>query len=252
MLKNIPINRILFLDIETVPQSPFYEEMDEISQKLWNKKAGFLRRTEAESAESLYTRAGIYAEFGKIVCICAGLKTEDQFDIFTFSGREELPILRSFASFLNKQSHRIDSLCAHNGKEFDFPYLCRRMIVNQIPLPDILNIAGKKPWEIKHFDTMELWKFGDWKNFTSLETLTHILNIPSPKQEMDGSDVGRVFWQEDGLQRIEEYCRQDVMAVFRIMLHYQGKGRDANDVRITRHKMNNEASTDVFRETQQR
>lgn len=235
MLKNIPNNRILFLDIETVPQSPFYEDLDETSKKLWNKKAGFLRPTEAESPQALYERAGIYAEFGKIICICAGLKTEECFEIFTFSGREELPILRSFASFLSKLSQKIECLCAHNGKEFDFPYLCRRMIVHQIPLPDILNIAGKKPWEIRHFDTMELWKFGDWKHFTSLETLTHILNIPSPKQELEGSDVGRVFWQEDGLERIEEYCRQDVLAVFRIMLYYQGKGKDAVDIRITVH-----------------
>ncbi len=214
---------MLFLDIETAPQFPDYEKMDRVTKALWDKKASFLKRSNDDTAETLYARAGIYAEFGRIICICAGLTEKNCLDIYTFSGREEELILKRFTAFMLRNRQKYDCLCAHNGKEFDFPYLCRRLIVHQLPIPEILDTAGKKPWEIKHLDTMELWKFGDWKNYTSLALLTHILNIPSPKQEMDGGDVGRIFWQEKGLDRIASYCQQDVVAVFRLMQRYQGE-----------------------------
>jgi len=221
MLEKINLNKVLFLDIETVPQFENYKVVPERLQKLWDTKAGFLARNE-ESPEELYDRAGIYAEFGKIVCISVGYIREGEIRLKSFFSENELELLHEFTEMLNQYySSPYQLLCAHNGKEFDFPYIARRLLINGIPLPGILNIAGKKPWEVQHLDTLELWKFGDYKNYTSLNLLTAIFDIPTPKDDIDGSMVGAVYYKEKNLSRIKEYCEKDVVALTQLMRRYK-------------------------------
>lgn len=219
MLEQADISNILFLDIETVPQYPSYEDMPENWQKLWIKKAQFLKRDEQQTESDIYNRAGIYAEFGKIVCITVGFFYQQKFRIKSLYGHNEAEILRDFCDILSKKKDFI--LCAHNGKEFDFPYLSRRCLINGIQLPDILNNSGKKPWEVLLLDTMELWKFGDFKSFTSLELLAACFNIQTPKDDIDGSEVWKVYWQEKNLERIKNYCQKDVITIARILLKFK-------------------------------
>ena len=225
MLDNIPLDNILFLDIETVPQAASYENLDEPMQLLWDKKAIHLKKDIDDTPASIYNRAGIYAEFGKIICISVGFfkstSTERKFRIKSFYGDNEKQVLLDFAALLSQHFYRPDQLlCAHNGKEFDFPYLSRRMIVNSIKLPAILDTASKKPWEVQHLDTMELWKFGDYKSYTPINLLAHILNIPSPKDDIDGSQVWQVYHIEKNLDRIVTYCQKDVLTVAQLILRY--------------------------------
>lgn len=228
MADNLNLEKILFLDIETVPQFESYISLTGIGKELWDNKALQLKRQETDTAESLYPRAGIYAEFGKIVCISVGWfvleSNKRSFKIKSFYGESEADLLLKFRELLgvkfNKSSHL---LCAHNGKEFDFPYLCRRMLINKMKIPDILNIGGKKPWEVQHLDTMDMWRFGDYKSYTPLKLLTHIFNIPSPKDEIDGSDVWHVYWQDKDLKRIVKYCQKDVVAVARLLLAFRNE-----------------------------
>lgn len=221
---SMPFNNILFLDIETVPQFPEYNSLPEDWRQLWDtKSAGLLKYHEGQTNESIYPRAGIYAEFGKIICISCGVlqgnAAQRKIVIKSFAGNDEKKILQQFIEMLNKWAPGEQKyLCAHNGKEFDFPYLCRRMIVNNVPVPSLLNIAGKKPWEVSHLDTMELWKFGDFKNFTSLNLLAYTLGIPTPKDDIDGSMVWEVYWKEKNLDRIVTYCQKDVVTVAQIYL----------------------------------
>jgi len=224
MLSTIKIENILFLDIETVPAVPTYSGLDERMIKLWDKKADRIRQRETDSPEELYSRAGIYAEFGKVVCISVGSYRRDEFRIKSFAGDDEKQLLQDFSylleSHFNKPEHL---LCAHNGKEFDFPFLARRMLINRIKIPFILDISGRKPWEVNHLDTMELWKFGDYKNYTSLELLAAILGIPTPKDDIDGSMVGEVYWKDHDLRRIVTYCNKDVLTVAQIIRTYRGE-----------------------------
>jgi len=221
MLYNIPFSQVLFLDIETVSTHAKYDELSDRMKKLWEKKSLKIRKSETETAEELYPRAAIYAEFGKIIVISVGFLNGGEFRIKSFYGDDEKILLQEFAELLNRYYNYPDSmLCAHNGKEFDFPYIARRMIINGIDLPVPLQIAGKKPWEIRHLDTMELWKFGDYKNYTSLDLLTAIFDIPTPKDDIDGSMVGEVYWQQNDLERIKEYCQKDVLAIAQLMRRY--------------------------------
>ena len=221
MLYNLQFSQVLFLDIETVPAVPSFHDLSERMQKLWSKKAEKLKKDETETPESIYDRAGIYAEFGKIIVISVGFLNGNEFRIKSYYGDDEKLLLEEFAELLNRYYNYPDSmLCAHNGKEFDFPYIARRMIINGIDLPVPLQIAGKKPWEIRHLDTMELWKFGDYKNYTSLDLLTAIFDIPTPKDDIDGSMVGEVYWQQNDLERIKEYCQKDVLAIAQLMRRY--------------------------------
>lgn len=226
MLKHISLTDVLCLDIETVPQFPAYHAASEEAQQLWDHKAGTLKRSADDDPAALYARAGIYAEFGKIICISAGAlvsaSSRRSFNVQSYYGHDERKILEEFAALLNiKGSHVI--LCAHNGREFDFPYLCRRMIINGIPLPAVLQITGKKPWEIPHIDTMELWKFGDYKHYTPLNLLARILGIESPKNDISGSDVHTVYWEQKDLERIVRYCEKDAVTVMQILLKMQGR-----------------------------
>lgn len=222
------LSNILFIDIETVPLLPYYENLDERSKYLWNQKATFLIRSEADSFESLYQKAGIYAEFGKIICISCGFITiengEKKLRIKSFFGDEEHQLLADFNNMLQTSFYDNSKyLCAHNGKEFDFPYIARRMLINNIKVPKILNNSGKKPWEIQHLDTLDIWKFGDYKHYTSLNLLTHVFNIPTPKDDIDGSQVATVYWEEKNLQRIVTYCQKDVFALVNVFLRLQGE-----------------------------
>src|SRR5687767_2398986 len=222
------LNNILFLDIETIPQYADYDSLPDEWKELWQtKSASLLRYHEGETTESIYQRAGIYAEFGRIVCISCGFIQSNGADrkivLKSFYGENESLVLTEFCEMLKKWNNGEPKyLCAHNGKEFDFPYLCRRMIINNVCIPSILSISGKKPWEVNHFDTLELWKFGDFKNYTSLNLLAHALNIATPKDDIDGSVVWEVYWVEKNLERIIAYCQKDVVTVAQILLRMMG------------------------------
>lgn len=226
MITKLNLEHILFLDIETVPEAENFSKLDEIKQTLWEEKSRYQRKDDF-TAEEFYERAGIWAEFGKIICISVGYFTlqgdNRQFRVTSFQG-DEVSILKAFKDLLIAHfSQPKHLLCAHNGKEFDFPYIARRMIINNIALPYKLNLFGKKPWEIPHLDTMELWKFGDFKHYTSLKLLTNILGIPSPKQDIDGSEVYRVYYEDNDIDRIITYCEQDTISVVQVLLRLRGQ-----------------------------
>lgn len=218
---------ILFLDIETVASTDNFASLDERLKTQWSRKASFLKREEGVTDEQLFhQRAGIYAEFGKVVCIAVGklydtesgelgLKTK------AYYGHDEKVVLTEFKSMLDKLDASI-RFCAHNGKEFDYPYMSRRMLVNGIALPAPLNLAGKKSWEVNHLDTMELWKFGDYKHYTSLDLLAAIFNIPSSKNGIDGSQVNSVYYKEKDLEKIKDYCVSDVVVLTQLYLRMKG------------------------------
>ena len=226
MLKKINLSDILFLDIETVPEVEHFSELDNTKQSLWEAKSQYQRKEEF-TAEEFYPRAGIWAEFGKIICISVGFfnlqNNARSFRIRSFSG-DEKDLLLAFKDLViahfSKTKHL---LCAHNGKEFDFPYIARRMIINGIELPNKLNLFGKKPWEVPHLDTMELWKFGDYKTFTSLKLLANVLDIPSPKDDIDGSDIYEVYYSEKNIERIISYCEKDTITVAQVLLRLRGE-----------------------------
>lgn len=221
MLDNIKLEDILFLDIETVPEYENYNELDEDFKFLFEQKTAYQRKDDFTS-EEFYQKAGIWAEFGKIICISVGYfinrKGEKQFRTTSFYGEEE-KLLRDFSNLVsNHFSSNHHVFCGHNIKEFDIPFICRRMLIYQIQIPNKLNVMGKKPWEVNHLDTLELWKFGDYKHFTSLKLLTKVLGIPSPKDDIDGSQVAEVFYKEKDIDRIINYCEKDVVAVAQIIL----------------------------------
>jgi uncharacterized protein YprB with RNaseH-like and TPR domain len=198
-------------------------------KELWGLKAQFLlRNKETETTETIYERAGIYAEFGKIICISCGCLQGTGEDkkllIKSYCDEDEKKLLTDFAGMLQKWSGDADKyLCAHNGKEFDYPYICRRMIINGIEIPEVLKIAGRKPWEVRHLDTLEFWKFGDYKNYTSLKLLAKVLGVPSPKDDIDGSQVNSVYWKEKDLDRIVTYCQKDVITLTQVLLRFHCK-----------------------------
>lgn len=227
MLERVRLDKILFLDIETAPQTYSYEELDETTKKLFEGKTRFQLKDDKSPEEVYNERAGILAEFGKIICISVGFVNESatgrQIRLKSFYHDDEETLLKQFKKLL-EDHYNTDShiLCGHNAKEFDFPYICRRMLINGIPLPGILDIAGKKPWEINHLDTMELWKFGDYKAYTSLALLCHVFQIPTPKDDISGADVARVYYEEQDLERIKVYCEKDVVALIQLFLRMRG------------------------------
>ncbi|SHO61304.1 3'-5' exonuclease [Algoriphagus zhangzhouensis] len=218
------LGSILFLDIETASLTESFEELDPRLQDEWVKKERLIKTTEEGHIDpgSLYfDRAGIHAEFGQIVCIGVGYyqrKKKEKKLVFrskVFANESEKELLQEFSSLLDKKKW---VLCAHNGKEFDFPYICRRMLIQGIPLPEPLQISGKKPWEVRHLDTMELWKFGDYKHYTRLELLASVFGIPSSKDNLDGSQVNSTFHLENDLEKIKKYCLKDVEVTARVYL----------------------------------
>jgi 3'-5' exonuclease len=233
MYSRYQLEQILFLDIETVSLTQDFATLDDCLKPLWERKAETLKaRMEVplSPAELFADRAAIFAEFGKVVCISCGIiryqAEKPTFKLKSFFGEDEKAILADFAAMVNPFmiSKPDRNLCAHNGKEFDFPYLGRRYLINGLPLPVVFSdVQTKKPWEIKLLDTMQIWKFGDYKSFTSLELLCAVFGVSSPKDDMDGSQVGRVFWQERDYERIARYCEQDVLATAQVLLRMCGE-----------------------------
>lgn len=226
-LQKINIEKILFLDIETVPAVYRFSDLDAETAKLFDGKTKYQQK-DGQTAADVYEKAGIYAEFGKIICISCGIVHDKpqgkEIRLKSFSGDDEGQLLRDFAKLLNQHynmPHHI--LCGHNAKEFDFPFIARRMLLNGIDLPAVLDIAGKKPWEIAHLDTMELWKFGDYKHYSSLSLLCHIFQIPTPKDDISGADVARVYYEEGNLKRIVDYCQKDVVALIQLFLRFRNE-----------------------------
>lgn len=228
MLDLTSLDKILFLDIETVPEVYHYSDLDADTEKLFNSKNARFR-TEEKNEEQVYNeKAGIYAEFGKIVCISVGFvhqaATGRSIRMTSFVHEDEETLLRQFVRLLeNNYNTPKHLLCGHNSKEFDIPFICRRLLIHGIALPSILNLAGKKPWEILHLDTMELWKFGDYKAYTSLALLCHVFKIPTPKDDISGADVARVYYEEKDLDRIRVYCEKDVIALIQLFLRMNGE-----------------------------
>jgi 3'-5' exonuclease len=228
LLKDIHLDKILFLDIETVPQTYLPNQLDETTKQLFATKAKVEADAIGEFEKRYAERAGIFAEFGKIICISVGFVTSSptgrQMRLKSFYHDDEETLLRQFKKLLDDNYNTpYHLLCGHNAKEFDFPYICRRMLIHGIELPNILNLAGKKPWEVNHLDTMELWKFGDYKAYTSLALLCHIFGIPTPKDDISGADVARVYYEEKNLERIKVYCEKDVIALIQLFLKMQGE-----------------------------
>ncbi len=222
MLYQTPLNNILFLDIETVPLKYRYHELNDHQRQLFDKKIAY-RLKDDLTPEDIYEQAGIWAEFGKVVVAAFGMFKSGnprKFVVSSLANENEAELLQKIAGILNNfhQKHPAGYLCAHNGKEFDFPFLARRMIINRIPLPGILKMHGKKPWETPFCDTLELWQFGDRKHYTSLDLLAEILGIPTPKSDIDGSQVARIFYEENDLRRIQQYCESDVIALANVFL----------------------------------
>lgn len=220
------LKNILFLDLETVSQHSDFNLLDERFKTLWEKKSSVLKR-DGDPKSMYQERSAIYAEFGKIVCIGTGYFTEEDGELVfrtrAISGSDEKEILEEFSAMLRKLKAGKWKLCAHNGKEFDFPYLCRRLLVNGLPLPESLRIMGKKPWETQHLiDTMEMWKFGDIKAYTSLDLMAACLDVPGSKDDINGAQVGRVFHESGDLERIARYCRKDVATMALVYMRLNG------------------------------
>jgi hypothetical protein len=228
LLANTDLSPVLFIDIETVPMQAEFEQIPASMQVLWEEKHAFIGKDFKDAKHSFESKAGIYAEFGKIICISIGIfqnsSKKRMLRIKSFAGPDEKIMLGEFSALLhekfNSSKHNI---CGHNIKEFDVPFLCRRMLMHGIALPELLDVAGKKPWETPFLDTMQLWRFGDYKNFTSLKLLAAVMGIDTPKDDIEGKDVARVFWQEQDLDRIVQYCQKDVLTVAQLMLRFTGK-----------------------------
>lgn len=230
-LKNLDWTRVLIHDIETVSSHSKYTDLSPTMQQLWNIKSEQIQRKTPEqerlSPEDSYEAlGGIYAEFGKIVCISVGafVKNKEigqlQLHVKSYYDHDEKKLLTEFAQLLEKRYNdpHLDFICGHNIKEFDVPYICRRMIVHKVPLPKVINLTGKKPWETRLLDTLSLWKFGDYKAYTSLKLLCGLFGIPTPKDDIDGSEVGKTYWQAGDLDRIEVYCKKDVVATAQVLI----------------------------------
>ena len=230
MLPRINIYNLIFIDIETVPAHPYHSELTAVMKELWAAKHATLRADSETAEEGYLIRSGVYAEFAKIICISVGFfhfekdRNKKLFRIKSFYGDDEKLLLEEFVRMIGKSFADTDRFrfCGHNIREFDIPFICRRLIINNLDLPEGFEFAGKRPWEIQDVDTMQLWKFGDYKSYTSLKLLAEILNIPTPKDDIDGKDVCRVYWQEHNLHRIVEYCQKDVATVARLMLRFKG------------------------------
>ena len=227
MLEQIKIKNVLFLDIETVPTKENFEDLSAPFKRLWEEKTVWQRKDGVSPSDFYKLKAGVMAEFAKIICISVGylfvVKGENHFRIKSFYGNDEKQLISDFNNLLNSEfSKKQHQLCAHNGKEFDFPFIARRTLINGLKLPKLLDIAGKKPWEINHLDTMELWRFGDYKNYTSIKLLAALFDIPTPKDDIDGGQVANVYYQEKDLDRIKIYCQKDALTVAQLLLRYKG------------------------------
>lgn len=223
------LSKLLFIDIETVPQTYGFDQLDADTARLFSDKTRYDQERSGRTPEQLWgDKGGILAEFGRIVCIGIGSLHKEgdawHMRVTSYHGDNEYDLLTRFADLLGRHYNTDDHwLCAHNGKEFDFPWIARRCLVNRVPVPRILDIGGMKPWEVGHVDTMNLWSFGDRKAYTSLALLAHLLGIPTPKDDITGADVARVYYEEQDLERIAAYCRKDVVATAQLYLRLTGR-----------------------------
>lgn len=238
MLQHIHITDLVFIDVETVPQQKSFTELSAVMQELWEAKHRTLYNTDGQSAEETYlNRSGVYAEFAKVICISLGVYRNDKatgkkvFRLKSFYGDDETALLEEFAGMIKKNFNQPERyrFCGHNIKEFDVPFICRRMLINRVDFPEILDRSGKRPWQNEDVDTLHLWRFGDYKHYTSLKLLTEILGIPTPKDIIEGKDVCRVYWQENNLKTIVDYCQKDVVTVARLLLRFKGEEQTIKD-----------------------
>ena len=225
-MQHISIHDMIFIDIETVSCAPNFSTLDEHWKQLWEEKIKRALPEEVTAEEFYEQRAGVMAEFSKVVCISMGYFVKEEnlkMRVKSYYGSDEKMILQNFL----KTMHRIESnsrswhFAGHNIKEFDIPFICRRLIVNGIPVPAFLDFQNMKPWETNIIDTFQYWRFGDYKNYTSLKLLAAALGVPSPKDDLDGSMVGKTYWEENDLKRIAVYCQKDVVTVGNIILKFK-------------------------------
>lgn len=227
MLPNIALDQLLLLDIETTPAAPAIEHLSEDMQQLWREKMAKTAPVSANDDSAYVDRAGIYAEFGKIVCISAGFFSLEnnryQLRLKSFYNDDEAVVLSGFLELINKFYAKYPrfQFAGHNIKEFDIPFICRRSVIHQLSLPQPLQLHGFKPWEVPMLDTLQLWRFGDFKHYISLKLLTAVMGIDTPKDDIDGSMVGKVYWEEKDLERIAAYCQKDVLAVAQLLLKFK-------------------------------
>lgn len=225
MIKNF--KNILFIDIETASGVNTYTTLTENMQKLWLRKARSLMNPLQKPLEDLYfERAALFPEFGRIISIGMGFlfynkNKELSLKVKTISNKNEKDLLLEFNQFIESTYPSKElSLVAHNGKEFDFPYLCKRMLVHQLVIPKALQLQGKKPWEVVHQDTIEWWRFGDKKGYVSLELLAEIMGIGNVKTDLSGDKVNYTFYIEKDLEKIKKYCAEDVITLAQLFLRF--------------------------------
>ncbi len=227
-MMHIRTEDIIIIDIETVSEKSSFTELEEYWQHLWTDKTVRILPEEKDAAAFYKERAGVMAEFSKIVCISMGyfmMEPQLKMRVKSFYGHDEKKILQDFLATMLKIENHNNKWCfaGHNIKEFDIPFICRRLLINNIPIPGFLDFQNMKPWETNLVDTFQYWRFGDYKNFTSLKLLAAALQVPSPKDDIDGSMVGEVYWVQNDLPRIAVYCQKDVVTVGNIFLRLKGK-----------------------------
>lgn len=226
-MQNIKLDNLLLIDIETVPQHPSFDLLTEDWQHLWEEKTQRSLPDFTSAAEFYPQRAGVMAEFAKIVCISIGYFTKQvsvlQLRLKSFYGEDEKKLLQEFITTVNQMEAKNNkwSFAGHNIKEFDIPFICRRLLINGLSIPAYLDFQNMKPWDTNTIDTFQYWRFGDYKNYTSLKLLAAALGVPSPKDDIDGSMVADVFWKEKNIERIATYCQKDVVTTGNIILRFK-------------------------------
>jgi 3'-5' exonuclease len=220
-----------FIDIETVPAQSEFRLLDPEWQSLWIGKLSKTMPENFSPDETYQEKAGIMAEFGRIVCIGSGYFSEDKttrkalFKVRAVAGEDEKALLTEWIGMVDKFHALFPAFrfVGHNIKEFDVPYICRRLMALGLPLPKYLQISGMKPWETNLVDTMHQWRFGDTRHYVSLNLLARVLGIPTPKDDIDGSQVQEVFYKDGDLSRIKKYCMKDVITTARVIQRFRGQ-----------------------------
>ena len=232
-MQNIRLENLLLIDIETVSEHPVFNGMNEEWQSLWKEKVQRSLPEDVSAAEFYPQRAGVMAEFAKVICISIGYFRKDgntqQLRLKSFYGDDEKILLQDFTAALHKMDSNNNkwNFTGHNIKEFDIPFICRRLLINGLPVPPFLDFQNMKPWETNMVDTFQYWRFGDYKHYTSLKLLAAALKVPSSKDDIDGSMVGDVYWsqtpgeKEKNLDRIVTYCQKDVVTTGNIILRFK-------------------------------
>ncbi len=233
------LKQMVFIDIETIRGKKTYNDVITENPALddyWQTKHTQIREKEPlsyghieDSAEMYEKMAALYPEWGQIVCISIGQIKFDEdgnpikFTTKSFSGLYEKILLEEFNETASKIMSKYPRMqwVGHNIKGFDMPYIIKRSLINGVRVPNVFHLQKQKPWESQLIDTNDVWKFNGW-NGARLGLLTEILNIPSPKQDMDGKMVSDVFWEDGDLNRISEYCEMDINATANVMLRISG------------------------------